>query len=92
MPTYVYLCQSCHQQQEFWQKMSDPLLTECPLCHQPSLEKQLSAPAFQLKGGGWYATDFKANSTPNQPSSQPETPTAKQETESAPANTTAPSS
>lgn len=63
MPIYEYICQKCSQTHEFLQKMSDAPLVDCPACHQPSLIKQVSAAAFHLKGGGWYATDFKGNKT-----------------------------
>lgn len=59
MPIYEYACSSCGFEKEFLQKMSDPLLTECPECHQSTLYKKVSASGFQLKGSGWYATDFK---------------------------------
>ena len=59
MPIYEYRCESCGHQQEFLQKVSDPPRTECPKCGKPSLSKLLSAAGFQLKGSGWYATDFK---------------------------------
>jgi putative FmdB family regulatory protein len=59
MPIYEYRCQSCGHQQEFLQKVSDAPLTTCPQCAKPSLAKMLSAAGFQLKGSGWYATDFK---------------------------------
>ena len=59
MPIYEYRCQSCGHQQEFLQKVSDAPLTTCPRCAKPSLSKLLSAAGFQLKGSGWYATDFK---------------------------------
>jgi putative FmdB family regulatory protein len=59
MPIYEYRCQSCGHQQEFLQKVSDAPLTTCPQCKKPSLSKMLSAAGFQLKGSGWYATDFK---------------------------------
>ena len=59
MPIYEYRCTSCGHQQEFLQKVSDPPRTECPKCNQPALAKMLSAAGFQLKGSGWYATDFK---------------------------------
>jgi putative FmdB family regulatory protein len=59
MPIYEYRCGSCGHQQEFLQKVSDALLTTCPQCGKPSLSKLLSAAGFQLKGSGWYATDFK---------------------------------
>jgi putative FmdB family regulatory protein len=63
MPTYCYHCTECDYLFESWQKMSDPVLVECPNCHKNSLEKQLTAPSFQLKGGGWYVTDFKGDSS-----------------------------
>ena len=61
MPIYEYRCQSCGHQQEFLRKASDPPLTTCPQCGKPSFEKMLSAAGFQLKGSGWYATDFKGS-------------------------------
>ena len=59
MPIYEYRCDSCGSQKEHLQKMSDPQLTTCPECGQNSYTKLLSAAGFQLKGNGWYATDFK---------------------------------
>lgn len=59
MPIYDYQCKECGHQLEAIQRMSDAPLTECPVCHKPSLSKQVSAPSFRLKGGGWYETDFK---------------------------------
>ena len=59
MPIYEYRCGECGHQQEFLQKVSDAPLVECPKCHKPALTKMLSAAGFQLKGSGWYATDFK---------------------------------
>jgi putative FmdB family regulatory protein len=59
MPIYAYGCEACGHAFDVMQKISEPLLTDCPQCHRPALKKQLSAPGFQLKGGGWYATDFK---------------------------------
>ena len=62
MPIYEYRCDSCGFQKEHLQKMSDPQLTTCPECNKESYSKQLSAAGFQLKGSGWYATDFKGGS------------------------------
>jgi len=62
MPIYEYRCDSCGFQKEHLQKMSDPLLTTCPECGKESYTKMLSAAGFQLKGTGWYATDFKGGS------------------------------
>jgi putative FmdB family regulatory protein len=60
MPIYEYRCSSCGMQKEFLQKMSDDLLTDCPECKaKGTLNKMLSAAGFQLKGSGWYASDFK---------------------------------
>ena len=61
MPIYEYRCGSCGHQQEFLQKVSDAPRTTCPQCGKPSLSKLLSAAGFQLKGSGWYATDFKSS-------------------------------
>ena len=59
MPIYEYECVKCGHTLDAIQKFSDPVLTECPACHQSSLRKRISAPAFHLKGSGWYVTDFK---------------------------------
>ena len=59
MPIYAYRCDACGFRKDVLQKMSDPALTVCPSCGAESFAKQLSAPAFQLKGTGWYVTDFR---------------------------------
>ena len=59
MPIYAYKCESCGHAKDVLQKMSDPLLTDCPACGGATFKKQLTAAGFQLKGSGWYATDFK---------------------------------
>ena len=59
MPIYEYRCASCGFEKDYLQKVSDPLLTQCPECGKPTFEKQVTAAGFQLKGNGWYATDFK---------------------------------
>jgi putative FmdB family regulatory protein len=64
MPIYAYKCNACGFAQDVLQKMSDPVLTECPTCGKSSFAKQLTAAGFQLKGSGWYATDFKGGSGP----------------------------
>ncbi|MEN5180573.1 FmdB family zinc ribbon protein [Comamonas odontotermitis] len=58
MPIYAYKCSACGFAKDVLQKISDAPLTECPECKQASFSKQLTAPGFQLKGTGWYATDF----------------------------------
>jgi putative FmdB family regulatory protein len=62
MPIYAYKCDSCGFAKDVLQKISDPLLTECPNCGKSTFSKQLTAAGFQLKGSGWYATDFKGGS------------------------------
>ena len=64
MPIYAYRCSSCGHQQDVLHKHSDAPLTVCPTCGQATFNKQLSAPAFQLKGTGWYVTDFRDNKRP----------------------------
>jgi putative FmdB family regulatory protein len=59
MPIYAYKCESCAHAKDVLQKISDPLLTVCPACGQATFKKQLTAAGFQLKGSGWYVTDFK---------------------------------
>ena len=59
MPIYEYRCESCQHELEALQKLSDPVLIDCPECTQATLKKQLSAPGFRLSGSGWYETDFK---------------------------------
>ena len=61
MPIYEYRCESCGHQQEFLQKVSDAPLTVCPNCGKTTFTKMLSAAGFQLKGSGWYVTDFRNN-------------------------------
>ena len=77
MPIYEYRCSSCGHELEALQKFSDAPLTACPACSRDSLVKLISAAGFQLKGTGWYATDFKSSSTAK--------PAAKAEGESKPA-------
>lgn len=62
MPIYEYRCAVCGHQDEHLQKVSDEPLSVCPACGKPEYRKQLSAAGFQLKGTGWYATDFKGGS------------------------------
>lgn len=59
MPIYEYLCSQCEHQLEKLQKLSDQALVQCPECGQDSLQRIMSAAGFQLKGTGWYETDFK---------------------------------
>ncbi len=59
MPFYEYRCSACAHEFDAMQKMSDAPLTDCPECQQSTLVKLISAAGFQLKGSGWYVTDFK---------------------------------
>ena len=65
MPIYEYECKACGHRQEAIQKMSESPLVECAACKKPELKKLVSAPAFRLKGGGWYETDFKDGNKKN---------------------------
>ncbi|MDH3981077.1 MAG: zinc ribbon domain-containing protein [Gammaproteobacteria bacterium] len=65
MPIYEYQCGACGHAFETLQKVSDSPLMECPDCGQKALKKLISAPAFRLKGGGWYETDFKTGKKKN---------------------------
>lgn len=62
MPIYEYRCEACGHQEEFLQKVSEPPIAKCPSCGKRKFRKLLSAAGFQLKGSGWYATDFKGGS------------------------------
>ena len=59
MPIYAYRCEACGHAKDVLQKVSDPVLTTCPACGASSFKKQVTAAGFQLKGSGWYVTDFK---------------------------------
>jgi putative FmdB family regulatory protein len=59
MPIYEYRCSSCGFQKEYLRKINDPVMSVCPECNKSTFSKMLSAAGFQLKGSGWYATDFK---------------------------------
>jgi len=63
MPIYAYKCASCGHAKDVLQKLSDAPLTVCPSCGAPSFSKQITAAGFQLKGSGWYATDFRGGSS-----------------------------
>lgn len=62
MPIYAYRCESCGHAKDVLQKISDPVLTTCPACGAESFKKQITAAGFQLKGSGWYVTDFRGGS------------------------------
>jgi putative FmdB family regulatory protein len=64
MPIYEYRCSACGSKHEALQKLSDAPLLTCPACHKDALTKLVSAAGFQLKGSGWYVTDFRNGSRP----------------------------
>lgn len=76
MPIYAYQCGSCGHAKDVLQKMSDAPLTVCPACSAQAFSKQLTAPGFQLKGTGWYATDFKSSSNATIPAKKDDAPAA----------------
>lgn len=84
MPIYAYRCDQCGFAKDVLQKMSDPVLTLCLSCAQPSFKKQLTAAGFQLKGTGWYATDFRGGAAAAAPTAAPAA------ADSSPAKTVAP--
>lgn len=64
MPIYAYKCESCGFSKDVLQKISDAPLQDCPTCGKATFKKQVTAAGFQLKGSGWYVTDFKGGSAP----------------------------
>jgi putative FmdB family regulatory protein len=81
MPIYEYECKSCGHRLEALQKIDDPVLVDCPVCGKVELRKLLSAPGFQLKGTGWYATDFKGSGSKPEKSEKSDTASPKKEPE-----------
>lgn len=71
MPIYAYRCAACGHTKDVLRKISDPPLADCPACGAPRFEKQVTAAGFQLKGSGWYVTDFR-NPAPATPAAKPE--------------------
>jgi putative FmdB family regulatory protein len=92
MPIYAYRCAACGHAKDVLQKLSDAQLTICPACGAETFTKQVTAAGFQLKGSGWYATDFKGGpATPAAPSDAPAVADADVAVASPPAaSTTAP--
>ncbi|HDR9586169.1 FmdB family zinc ribbon protein [Burkholderia stabilis] len=62
MPIYAYRCEACGFAKDVLQKMSDAPLSQCPECGKDAFRKQVTAAGFQLKGSGWYVTDFRGGS------------------------------
>jgi len=94
MPIYAYRCASCGHAKDVLQKLSDPVLTVCPACGASSFAKQLTAAGFQLKGSGWYATDFKGGGAKpgdaDKPKTEGDKPTPPATTEAAPSDAAKP--
>jgi len=76
MPIYAYKCASCGHAKDVLQKMSDDPLSICPACGQASFRKQLTAAGFQLKGSGWYVTDFRGGNTGAAPAAEAAAPSS----------------
>jgi putative FmdB family regulatory protein len=87
MPIYAYKCGSCGHAKDVLQKVSDPALTVCPSCGAGSFAKQITAAGFQLKGSGWYATDFRGGNTAAPADKAADKPADAGKTDSAPATT-----
>src|SRR5215212_3963909 len=87
MPIYAYRCSSCGHAQDVLRKISDPPLNVCPACGAATFVKQVTAAGFQLKGSGWYVTDFRGDKKPGKAA---ETDGAAAETNGAAATEVAP--
>ncbi|MBE9608865.1 FmdB family zinc ribbon protein [Chitinilyticum piscinae] len=74
MPIYAYRCAACGHEGEHLQKMADAPLNVCPSCKAAEYQKQLTAAGFQLKGSGWYATDFRGGSSASSNAAEPAAP------------------
>jgi len=77
MPIYEYTCTNCHHNFDLLQKISEAPITQCPNCQHDTAQRLVSAAGFQLKGSGWYVTDFKNKDNKNKTAAKSsETPTA----------------
>ncbi|MEM4987050.1 FmdB family zinc ribbon protein [Collimonas sp. H4R21] len=85
MPIYAYRCEACGFAKDVLQKMSDEPLTVCPSCSKAAFKKQVTAAGFQLKGTGWYVTDFRGGAGAAVPPASPAEPAAAGSTAAAPA-------
>ena len=87
MPIYAYRCAACGHSKDVLQKMSDPVLTVCPNCGAEQFQKQVTAAGFQLKGSGWYVTDFRGGAKPAGEGGAAEAAGGDKKTDSTPADT-----
>jgi putative FmdB family regulatory protein len=92
MPIYAYRCASCGHSRDVLQKISDPVLTTCPVCGVDQFQKQVTAAGFQLKGSGWYVTDFRNGGGAGASSAPAAAPASGGDAAAAPAPAPAPSS
>jgi putative FmdB family regulatory protein len=91
MPIYEYICESCHNELEVIQKISEPQLKDCPQCDNPSLKRKASMSAFHLKGGGWYKDGYgNANENSSNDAKNPAAATPAASTSPAPKTETTP--
>ncbi len=86
MPIYAYRCEACGFAKDVLQKISDAPLTDCPTCGKPEFRKQLTAAGFQLKGTGWYVTDFRGGSGGTSAPAAPASSTSSESSSSTPAS------
>ncbi|WP_159568991.1 FmdB family zinc ribbon protein [Limnobacter sp. 130] len=91
MPIYAYRCEACGFEKDVLQKLSDAPLTQCPSCGQASFAKQVTAAGFQLKGSGWYVTDFRGGSASSSAAASPAASTTAAGASTSTPSTTAPS-
>ena len=88
MPIYAYKCESCGHTKDVLQRMADAPLTDCPQCGAATFAKQVTAAGFQLKGSGWYATDFRGGAAAPAPAAETKSePKADSKAPASPAST-----
>ncbi|MDA8456612.1 zinc ribbon domain-containing protein [Acidovorax sp. GBBC 3334] len=90
MPIYAYKCGACGHAKDVLQKMSDTPLTVCPACGAEAFSKQVTAAGFQLKGSGWYVTDFRGGNSAAAPAPAADSAAAAPAAAPAPAGAAAP--
>jgi putative FmdB family regulatory protein len=86
MPIYAYKCESCGFAKDVLQKISDPHLSDCPQCGKASFQKQVTAAGFQLKGSGWYVTDFRGGDAAKAPAAGAESSASAPSSDAPPAS------
>lgn len=88
MPIYEYQCTSCNHHFDLMQKISDEPVRQCPVCYQNTVIKLISAAGFQLKGSGWYVTDFKDKNSKPQETAKNDTHVSTDKTKETPSSKT----